>query len=520
MTANLERNSNNNRTFPLGLKLTLALLMVAAVMILFLFGYFGPHAREGFLQRSDGLIRLSSDALGEMVKQNTTDSRDLLINLIRHTADSRRRHLMDLPLTLYEGEADRLRQALESTDLERSARLEKNVEILAHEMERRALAEVDQRLERLFREQTAMGSAFAGDIRRTYLFLAGTVFLALFGVLGFGLYRTVIFPLRQLRKGTQAVTRGDLEVEVPVRARDEVGGLSSDFAAMVRQLRESRESIRKKNLELEDLNRNLEAEVQRKTRHLEKTLDDLRRTQRQLIHAEKMASIGTLAGGVAHEFNNLIGGIRGCTQEALDTEADGDRRETLEVVLRAAHRAGEITDQLLRFSRQRAVKLTSVDVTATLEEALLLIEPDARKRGIAIERKIERGAPFLADSDALHQVFLNLYTNALQAMPEGGTLFVESHMTDRHMEVRITDTGAGIPAAHMDRIFEPFFTTKDQDPDPALRGSGLGLSVSYSILEAHGGSLEADSAVDRGASFLIRLPLAEAPGPEESGQAH
>ncbi|MHC4943154.1 MAG: sensor histidine kinase [Planctomycetota bacterium] len=505
--------------FPLGLKLALVLFVAALIMLAILFGYFGPDAKQSFLERSDILISLSRDALQEMVQKNRSDSKDLLVSLIRHTTEARRRHLMDLPLSLYAGDVQKIRAVIEETDAEKSRRLQENVEILAGEMEARSMIEVSRRLESLTREQSGMGAAFAADIRYAYLILAGAVFLALFLLLGFGLYRTVVYPLRALRQGTRAVARGELDVEVPVRSKDEVGGLSADFASMVCQLRDSRESVRQKNEELEDLNRNLEKEVQGKTRYLEQALDDLRRTQRQLIHAEKMASIGTLAGGVAHEFNNLIGGIRGCAVEALETETDAIRREPLEVILRAALHAGEITDQLLRFSRQRAMQMKSLDVTRTLEEALLLIEPDARQRNVEIERAIESCAPFMADGAALHQVFLNLYTNALQAMPEGGRLLVETDPGPRALVVRVRDSGMGIPEDRIDRIFEPFYTTKDPDADTSARGSGLGLSVSYSIVEAHGGTIEVQSKEGEGTVFIVTLPIPSSPEARDEGSS-
>jgi signal transduction histidine kinase len=518
---NPEADSPKDRAlrFPLGLKLALVLFIAALLMLAILFGYFGPDAKKSFLERSDTLISLSREALQEMVRKNRADSKDLLVSLIRHTTEARRRHLMDLPLTLYGGDVQRIRSVIEETDSEKSRRLQENVEILAGEMETRSMAEVKHRLERLAEQQTSMGAAFAADIRYAYLILAGVVFLALFLLLGFGLYRTVVHPLRALRRGTRAVARGELDVEVPVRSLDEVGGLSQDFASMVGQLRESRESVRQKNEELEDLNRNLEQEVQGKTMHLEQALDDLRRTQRQLIHSEKMASIGTLAGGVAHEFNNLIGGIRGCAHEALQTETDPIRREPLEVILRAALRASGITDQLLRFSRQRAMQMKSLDVTRTLEEALHLIEPDARRRDVEIERAIEPCTPFLADGAALHQVFLNLYTNALQAMPDGGVLTVKTEPGPRALVVRIGDTGVGIPEDRIDRIFEPFYTTKDPDADPGARGSGLGLSVSYSIVEAHGGTIEVHSREGEGTEFIVTLPIPSGGDAPQGGTA-
>jgi signal transduction histidine kinase len=184
--------------------------------------------------------------------------------------------------------------------------------------------------------------------------------------------------------------------------------------------------------------------------------------------------------------------------------------------MRAANRAGEITDQLLRFSRQQALQMVAVEVTQVLEEALLLVEPDARKRGVSIDRRIEPAVPFLADGHALHQVFLNLLTNALQAMPGGGTLGVKAETSGQDLVVHFQDTGVGIPDGHLDRVFEPFFTTKDQDPDPAIRGSGLGLAVSYSIVEAHGGSLEVESEESRGSIFTVRLPMAAPPSKEDA----
>lgn len=499
-------------TAPLGLKLTLILSAAALLMAVFLFGYFGPHTAATFRGRTTRLIDMSHDALSLMVRDITADSKDLLVNLIRHTTDARKRQMMDLPLSLYAGDMEEIRMkeirdVVQETDAEMSRKLLGNVETLAGVMEKRLLDDVQIRMDNLTQEQKAMGTVFAKEIRRSYLLLAGAVFGALFVMLGLGLYRAVVHPLRLLRRGTRAVAAGNLDVTVPIRSRDEVGGLATDFGGMVRQLRESREDIRQKNRELLELNQNLEAEVSRKTSHLEKALQDLKQTQKQLIHAEKMASIGTLAGGVAHEFNNLIGGIRGCATEAMETETDSTQRENLAVILRAARRAGEITDQLLRFSRQRTTRMRLTDVTRIVREALDLIDPDAHKRGITVVRRITSCHPFRADGDALHQVFLNLCTNAVQAMPEGGELEVTTSVRASELVVNITDTGRGIPPEQIDRIFEPFFTTKDQDPDPAVRGVGLGLAVSYSIVEAHGGSLEAASESGEGTTFTVKLPI-------------
>jgi len=507
MTDKTKSNSRNGLYLPLGFKLTIALALAAALMLLFLFCYFGPDSTQSFAKGSDELISLSRGSMNGMAQENIRESKNLLINLIRQTTDSRRRQLMDLPLSLYKGDIGLIRVAIEKSDTEKSARLQLNVEILAKEMERRSLLEIDQRLDKLCAEQSRLGEAFASDIRESYLVVACIVFMALVLLLGFGLYHAIVHPLYRLRNATKAVMRGDLDFNLPGGSNDEVGGLSADFAAMVLQLKESQEAVRDKNEELKELNRNLESEVARKTRHLEKALIDLKNTQKQLIHAEKMASIGTLAGGVAHEFNNLIGGIRGCAADILETEDLGDLQEPLEVIMRATKKATEITTQLLRFSKQKALKMQLLNIPAVIEDALLLIEPAARKRKVTVNRKIEKTPVINGDSDALHQVLLNLYTNALQAMPDGGEMTIVAHQVEKEIIVRIIDSGVGIPADRINRIFEPFFTTKDQEQDSFYRGSGLGLSVSYSIIEAHAGSLEATSEKNKGSVFTIKIPI-------------
>ncbi len=507
METDPESRDSKGFRFPLGLKLSLALLGAGVLTLVFLFAYFGPSTTESFLSRSERLISLSSQKMRQLVRTSTAESSQLLIDVIHHLTDERRRSLQDLPLPLYQGDEERIRKAIVETDDDRGRRLSSNVEILAREMENRSLREVDRRLEQLADEQTEMGKTFAADLKKTYLVVAAGVFLTLVGFLGFGLYQAVVIPVRRLRKVTQAVTRGDLQVVVPASSQDEVGELSHDFASMVMQLRDSREAVRSKNLELKELNRNLSTEVARKTEHLSQALQDLRGAQKQLLHAEKMASVGKLAGGVAHEFNNLIGGIRGCAEDAMETAKDEESRETLSVILRAARRATGITDQLLRFSKQRALRLQAVDVTKVLDEAWELIAADARKRGIVLSREMGQESPVPLDPDALHQVFLNLLTNALQAMPSGGELEVKSVVEGGELRLEIKDSGIGIPDDQIDRIFEPFFTTKDREVDPDLRGTGLGLSVCYSLVEAHGGSIEVTSEVGVGSVFTISIPI-------------
>ena len=293
---------------------------------------------------------------------------------------------------------------------------------------------------------------------------------------------------------------GDLQPPPLSASGDELGQLAADFATMVSQLREAR-------AELTRLNRSLEDEVARKTAHLEQALADLRATHDQLLQAGKMASIGTLAGGIAHEFHNLVGGIRGCTVEVLKDERDPLRRETLEVVLRAADRATGIVRQLQRFSRRSVDRIDDVDVATVLDDACRLVEPEARRRSVAVARAYAPGLRLRGDGDALHQVFVNLLTNALQAMPRGGTLTVRGNTEAGRVHVEVADTGVGIDPADLPRVFEPFFTRRDQNESGSEPGSGLGLSVSYGIVSAHGGTMAVQSKRGTGTTFALQLPV-------------
>ncbi|MEY2980018.1 MAG: hypothetical protein RL562_245 [Planctomycetota bacterium] len=497
--------------FGLGAKLAAGLGLTAVVTAGALFALVGPGARRAFVDAGDRLIDQSAAAMHGLASAGTAQSAELLVDLIGYTADARARLLADLPLDLYvggSGDVEALREQLRTRDAQRSERLRSNVQVLAREMERRSDARIDASTAELVEAQRELADAAASDLRRTTVLWTALIFAAAIGGLGFASIRIVVRPIRDLRRAARAVAGGDLDVHVASRSRDEVGGLAEDFETMVAELRASRAEIDRKNEELEAWNRNLEAEVARKTAHLEQALSDLKAAQARLVHAAKMASVGTLAGGVAHEFNNVIGGIHGCARLALDGESDPERREMLEVIVRAAQRGAAVTEQLLHFARQRVDRASAVDVGRVLDESLQLIEPRARRSGVEIVRGGASTAQLDADADALHQVFLNLATNAIQAMRGGGTLRVDVGVDGDAVSIRFEDSGTGIPADAVPHIFEPFWTSRDSDVDPEHRGTGLGLSVSHGLVEAHGGSIEVASVVGQGATFTVRLPVA------------
>jgi signal transduction histidine kinase len=500
-------------------KLALGLGLVALLTAGLLLSWVGPGTSSRFADASDRLIGRSADTMRSMARAHTEQSAELLVDLIQYTTDARRRLLADLPLSLYAGGRDLepLREALQSHDTSRSRQLRSNVNTLAHEMGRRAFARIEAETGRIVAEQREHAERLAGELRWASVLLTGLVFALSIGLLGLATFRVVVRPVRDLRRAAVRVAAGDLAVDVRAGSGDEVGGLAADFAAMVERLRASRAEIDRKNAELQRWNQTLEAEVARKTEHLERALADLRRTQRRLVHAAKMASVGTLAGGVAHEFNNVIGGIHGCVRLALDGEDDPGRRELLEVIERAAERGAAVTEQLLRFARQRVQAVGPVDVGQVLDESLKLIGPRAQQAGVRIERGGPRALSIRADGSALHQVFLNLATNAVQAMPGGGLLRVDLDEVGDEVRIRFRDSGVGIPAEQIEHVFEPFWTSRDREPDPARRGTGLGLSVSHGLVEAHGGSIEVESEPGRGSTFTVRIPGPEQRDDDEDG---
>jgi signal transduction histidine kinase len=488
----------------LGARLTIAMCLLLAALGVLLTTYVVPQTARSFARHGETLQQEGSAMVHEFARQQIDASRTVLVDLIRHTTAARQRAVQDQPLELHRDDIGAVRAAILAADQQRAAQQQRNVTVLADEMQRRADAQIDARLRQLAAAQQQRTSEFAAELRATHLTLVAIALSLSLLVLGAGLHFFVVRPTLRLRAAAQHIRSGNLAIELPTGATDELGDLARDFEQMAAQLRSSRAA-------LQESAAGLEAEVQRKTAHLERTLTELRNSHQQLAQAERLAALGTLAGGIAHEFHNLIGGIRGCAAELLADEPAAERRETLAVITRAADRATGIVQQLLRFARHAVVPGADVDLAAVVEDALRLCEPGARRQGVVIERQLLPGCTVYADADALHQVFVNLLTNALQAMPGGGTLRATIAAEGEAVRVEIADSGVGIAAADLPHVFEPFFTTRSGEHDPGQRGTGLGLSVSYGIVTAHGGTLTATSRPAAGATFTVRLPRRATP---------
>ncbi len=251
-------------------------------------------------------------------------------------------------------------------------------------------------------------------------------------------------------------------------------------------------------------NEELERRVEERTR-------ELRAAQERLIQSEKLASIGQLAAGIAHEINNPIGVILGFAQVLLKhVTPDSPMYKPLATIEREGLRCKEIVQSLLDFARQGKPMLKRVNINDVIEAAAELMAHQLNSDNIEVVKAYAPDLPpVLGDANKLQQVFLNIIQNAYQAMPDGGQLRIVSRAVGDEVHAIFSDTGVGIPPENLKRIFDPFFTTKEVG-----QGTGLGLSVSYGIVEQHGGTIEVESKVGEGSTFIVKLPAAP---PSRSG---
>jgi PAS domain S-box-containing protein len=223
--------------------------------------------------------------------------------------------------------------------------------------------------------------------------------------------------------------------------------------------------------------------------------------ERQIIISEKLASLGVLAAGIAHELNNPLNNIYLLAQLIKEDMRSGKaRKEDVEMILQQVQRASNIIRGLLEFSREGFVNFEEVDINAAIEEMLGFLEDIIERHRVRVVKKLEAVPKVAGDKTMLQQVLVNLITNACQAMPRGGEILITTRKSDGRVEIQISDTGVGIKKEHLSRIFDPFFTTKERN------GTGLGLAVSHSIIKRHGGEISVESEPGKGSTFRIVLP--------------
>jgi signal transduction histidine kinase len=277
--------------------------------------------------------------------------------------------------------------------------------------------------------------------------------------------------------------------------------------ALAAELSRTRQ-LHRESLALAEENADLSARLRQR-------LAELETTQAQLVRSTKLAAIGELAANIAHEINNPLTGVLSLV-ELLHEESTDDpsHRTDLETIRDETLRVRAIVRSLLDFARQTPPQLELTDPRPMLDSVLPLLRKRAAVAGVEIHQvHAPEPLPIVVDSGQFKQVLINLLTNAIDAMPDGGAILVRTERQDDQIVISVHDTGPGIPAEHADRIFEPFFTTKS-----AVSGTGLGLSVSLGIIERHGGTITVESQAGAGATFAVRLPAGLARKQEPADQ--
>lgn len=301
-------------------------------------------------------------------------------------------------------------------------------------------------------------------------------------------------PIQRLLEQTQALSGGDLSARVKHLSKDEVGELGRSFNVMADNLAQAQ-------IELKDWGNTLEHKVEMRTAEI----TDM---QGQLLRSAKLASMGELVAGVAHEINNPLTGILMFASLSSKTpDLPQQVKDNLDLIVSETGRCAKIVRGLLEFARESFPEKKSDSINRIIEHTLDLVSHQIIFQDVDIRYRGEEDLPPVeVDADQMQQVFFNMFINAGQAMPSGGSLTITTELLENKQEIKIVveDTGAGISQENLDKIFDPFFSTKAQ------KGFGLGLSVSYGIINNHGGHVDVKSREGEGTRFTIYLPTEEA----------
>lgn len=319
------------------------------------------------------------------------------------------------------------------------------------------------------------------------------VFMLLALILCHGLLtrKLIEAPIEKLLEQTAALSAGDLSARVKSLTRDELGELGRSFNLMA-------DNLQRAQSELQQWTNTLEQRVNERTMAMSEM-------QEQLIRSAKLASLGELVAGIAHEINNPLTGILMFSSlSAKHPDLPPPVKENLKLIMTETDRCAKIVRGLLEFARESIPEKKPSALNKIIEHTIALVTYQVFFQDVEIDCRLDPNLPEIElDVDQWQQVLLNMFINAAQAMPQGGVLLVASEYIEERglAQIRIEDNGEGIDQEHIDKIFDPFFSTKAQ------KGLGLGLSVSYGIIKNHGGNIKVESTLGQGTRFIIELPV-------------
>jgi signal transduction histidine kinase/ActR/RegA family two-component response regulator len=333
---------------------------------------------------------------------------------------------------------------------------------------------------------------------RSNLVILSLVAILLAGVAATILAEKIVGPIRKLSARAISISKGDLHREISLHTGDEIEGLAETFNKMTRELKLNRDEQKKLIQKLSENNERLKEEI--------KAREQL---EEELIKVERLRALGEMSGGVAHDFNNILGAILGRAQLLLERVKHSDVRDGIEIIEKAALDGAETVRRIQEFTRVR-VDLSSfipLDINQLITDSIEFTRTHWKKGSEEWGRHIDMQCEFgivpkmMGDPSGLREVFTNLIINAVDAMPKGGVIHMATEVEGNTVVVKVQDSGIGMSMEVQKRTFDPFFTTK------GTRGSGLGLSICYGIISRHKGEIMLDSKVGKGTTFTIRLPL-------------
>jgi signal transduction histidine kinase len=431
-----------------------------------------------------GLVRLNPPVMAQWIAEAQAKAQEILtfapaseVRFVREELDQKLGNL-SRRYAEYEKTADEVFTALQSGPSDRGS-LGQQIEQFRQLQTSigRDIRLLHASLDNRIRER--MDKAEQRERRTGLLIISGSIFAITVGLLATLFSARTLRPVKTLIEGVSRIGRGDYSPQLGVQGDDEISVLAREFDAMAQSLKEREAQLKEK--------------------------------QEALLRAEQLAAVGRISAQIAHEVRNPLSSIGlnvELLQEALaksgfkSAEEAKEARDILAAMVREVDRLTEITEEYLRMARLPKPSLTSEDLNEVLDNVLDFSREELERANVRVIRRLDPTTPrALADEGQLRQVFLNLLRNSREAMAGGGRLVVESRPVDSCAEVIFSDSGRGMTGEVRERIFEPFFSTKEG-------GTGLGLSLSQQILQAHGGSIRCESTPGGGTTFVIRLPRA------------